>query len=117
MQLTVRTGAVRPVGNVIEFNRWVDEEVPGASGKAKPANYPPDFLLPICFLLALVRRHKSSKYRKLLRYISPRIRIAIPGRTGALGICAIAARPRRFVLSSGVAPASRALPRPRSSAD
>ena len=35
MQLTVRTGTVRPFGNVIE------------------SNYPPDLLLPICFLLAL----------------------------------------------------------------
>jgi hypothetical protein len=35
MQLTVKTGTVRPFGNVIE------------------SNYPPDLLLPICFLLAL----------------------------------------------------------------
>jgi hypothetical protein len=40
------------VGNVIEFNRWVDEDCPAR--RAKPsANYPPDFLLPICFLMAL----------------------------------------------------------------
>jgi hypothetical protein len=30
------------VGNVIEFNRWVDEDCPAR--RAKPsANYPPDF--------------------------------------------------------------------------
>ena len=44
---------MRPVGNVIGFNRWVDEELPGASGKAEAASYPPDFLLAICFWLAM----------------------------------------------------------------
>jgi hypothetical protein len=43
-------------GNVIEFNRWVDKELPGASGKAEAANYQPNF----CYLSASCWRCTSE---------------------------------------------------------
>jgi len=53
---------VRPFGNVIEF-------------KLSARSFA-TYLLPA----GVVCRHVSSKYRKLFRYISPRIRIVIFGR-------------------------------------